>query len=194
MTSGADSFNYYVATLETDYTIAYIGLGSNLGDRAGNLLMAVRGLMEASFVVHKLSGIYETEPVGIDTDKKFLNMVAEIHVTNVTPSQMMARLLRIEYLLGRTDKSLKKPRTIDLDILLFGDMVIDTAFLTLPHPRMHLRRFVLKPLAKIAPNFIHPILKQEIADLLENLDDPSEVNRWQPNSEFQAPSSKFQVP
>lgn len=167
--------------METDYTIAYIGLGSNLGDRAGNLLMAVRGLMEASFVVHKLSGIYETEPVGIETDKKFLNMVAEIHVTNVTPSQMMARLLRIEYLLGRTDKSLKKPRTIDLDILLFGDTIIDTAFLTLPHPRMHLRRFVLKPLSKIAPNFVHPALNQEIADLLENLDDPSEVKRWQPN-------------
>lgn len=143
--------------------------------------MAVRGLMEASFVVHKLSGIYETEPVGIDTDKKFLNMVAEIHVANVTPSQMMARLLRIEYLLGRTDKSLKKPRTIDLDILLFGDTIIDTAFLTLPHPRMHLRRFVLKPLAKIAPNFVHPVLNQEIEDILQNLDDPSEVKRWQPN-------------
>ncbi|MFT3745016.1 MAG: 2-amino-4-hydroxy-6-hydroxymethyldihydropteridine diphosphokinase [Pyrinomonadaceae bacterium] len=167
--------------MEKDYTIAYIGLGSNLGDRAGNLLMAVRGLMEASFVVHKLSGIYETEPVGIDTDKKFLNMVAEIHVTNVTPSQMMARLLRIEYLLGRTDKSLKKPRTIDLDILLFGNVIVNTEFLTLPHPRMHERRFVLKPLAKLAPNFVHPLLNQEIEDILQNLTDPSEVKRWQPN-------------
>jgi 2-amino-4-hydroxy-6-hydroxymethyldihydropteridine diphosphokinase len=169
--------------VETDYTIAYIGLGSNLGDRAGNLLMALRGLMEASFVVHKVSGIYETEPVGIETDQKFLNMVAEIHVTNVTPSQMMARLLRIEYLLGRTDKSLNKPRTIDIDILLFGDTIIDTKFLTLPHPRLHLRRFVLKPLARIAPNFVHPVLNQEIADILENLDDPSEVKRWQPNGD-----------
>lgn len=168
--------------MDKDHTIAYIGLGSNLGDRAGNLLMAVRGLMEASFVVHKLSGIYETEPVGIETDKKFLNMVAEIHVTNVTPSQMMARLLRIEYLLGRTDKSLKKPRTIDIDILLFGDTIINTEFLTLPHPRMHERRFVLKPLAKIAPNFVHPLLNQEIADLLENLDDTGEVKRWHPNT------------
>ena len=167
--------------METDYTVAYIGLGSNLGDRAGNLLMAVRGLMEASFVVHKLSGIYETEPVGIDTDKRFLNMVAELHVKNVTPSQMMARLLRIEYLLGRTDKSLKKPRTIDLDILLFGDLIVNTEFLTLPHPRLHLRRFVLKPLSKIAPNFVHPVLNQEIIDLLENVDDSSEVKRWQPN-------------
>jgi 2-amino-4-hydroxy-6-hydroxymethyldihydropteridine diphosphokinase len=149
--------------------------------------------MEASFVVHKLSGIYETEPVGIDTDKKFLNMVAEIHVTNVTPSQMMARLLRIEYLLGRTDKSLKKPRTIDLDILLFGDMIVNTEFLTLPHPRLHERRFVLKPLAKLAPNFVHPLLNQEIEDILENLDDPSEVKRWQPNGE-RVESSRFQIP
>ncbi len=168
--------------METDYTIAYIGLGSNLGDRAGNLLMAVRGLMEASFVVHKLSGTYETEPVGIETDNLFLNMVAEIHVTNVRPSQMMARLLRIEYLLGRTDKSLKRPRTVDLDILLFGDSIMDTEFLTLPHPRLHLRRFVLKPLSKIAPNFVHPVLNQEIADILETLDDASEVKRWLPNS------------
>lgn len=184
LTTATVSTIYLVANryVDTVHTVAYIGLGSNLGDRAGNLLMAVRGLMEASFVVHKLSGIYETDPVDIETDKKFLNMVAEIHVTNVTPSQMMARLLRIEYLLGRTDKSLKKPRTIDLDILLFGNTVIDTAFLTLPHPRMHLRRFVLKPLAKIAPNFVHPTVNLEIADILETLDDPSEVKRWNPNA------------
>lgn len=167
--------------MDTGHTVAYIGLGSDLGDRAGNLLMAVRGLMEASFVVHKLSAIYETEPVGIDSDKKFLNMVAEIHVTNVTPSQMMARMMRIEYLLGRTDKSLKKPRTIDLDLLLFGDTIVETELLTLPHPRLHLRRFVLKPLAKISPNLVHPVLNQEIADILEDLDDPSEVIRWNPN-------------
>lgn len=167
-----------------DHTIAYVGLGSNLGDRAGNLLMAVRGLMEASFVVHKLSGIYETEPVGIDTRAKFLNMVAEIHVNNVSASQMMARLLRIEYLLGRTDKSQKKPRTIDLDILLFGDALVETDFLTLPHPRMHLRRFVLKPLAKIAPNVVHPVLKKEIIELLNNVEDHSSVKRWNPNHDL----------
>ncbi len=148
--------------MDNDITIAYVGLGSNLGDRAGNLLMAVRGLMEASFVVHKLSGIYETEPVEIDTSTKFLNMVAEIHVKNVSPTQMMARLLRIEYLLGRTDKSLKKPRTIDLDILLFGDVQMESEFLTLPHPRLHLRKFVLKPLSKIAPNVVVPVSKSSL--------------------------------
>ena len=162
-------------------TVAYVGLGSNLGDRAGNLLMAVRGLMEASFVVNKLSGIYETEPVGIDTDKKFLNMVAEIHVTNVSATQMMARMLRIEYLLGRGDKSVKRPRTVDLDLLFFGDQVIKSEFLTIPHPRLHLRNFVLKPLSKIVPNLVHPTLHKEIADILESCEDHSAVWRWRPN-------------
>ena len=168
--------------MDADHTIAYIGLGSNLGDRAGNLLMAVRGLMEASFVVNKLSGIYETEPVEIETSERFLNMVAEIHVTSVSPTQMMARLLRIEYLLGRKDKSVNKPRTVDLDILFFGDTQLDSEFLVLPHPRLHLRRFVLKPLSKIAPNFVHPVFQKEIGDIFAECEDTSEVKRWNPNS------------
>jgi 2-amino-4-hydroxy-6-hydroxymethyldihydropteridine diphosphokinase len=168
--------------LETEVVTAYIGLGSNLGDRAGNLLLAVRGLLEASFVVGKLSAIYETEPVGIESDINFLNMVAEVNVRNVIPSQMMARLLRIEYLLGRRDKSLKKPRTVDLDILLFGSHQTDTPFLTLPHPRMHLRRFVLAPLAEIAPNLVHPVLHKTVSELLAEVEDHSQVVRWNPNS------------
>lgn len=166
--------------MELDYTIVYIGIGSNLGDRAGNLLMAVRGLMEASFVVTKLSPIYETDPVGLDTPGKFLNMVVEIRVANVSATQMMARLLRIEFLLGRGDKSVKKPRTVDLDILFFGDTVMSTDFLTVPHPRLHLRRFVLKPLSKVAPKFVHPILKRDVLDIFTNLDDPHAVKRWRP--------------
>jgi 2-amino-4-hydroxy-6-hydroxymethyldihydropteridine diphosphokinase len=168
--------------MDADYTTSYIGLGSNLGDRAGNLLMAVRALMEASFFVNKLSAIYETEPVDIESNGNFLNMVAEIHVTNVSAAQMMARLLRIEYLLGRRDKSLNKPRTVDLDILFFGDQQVNSEFLTLPHPRLHLRKFVLVPLAEIAPNFVHPILKREIADILAGVDDTSDVRRWDPNA------------
>jgi 2-amino-4-hydroxy-6-hydroxymethyldihydropteridine diphosphokinase len=143
--------------------------------------MAVRGLIEAGFTVNKLSGIYETEPVGIESEVHFLNMVAEIHVTNVSAAQMMARLLRIEYLLGRGDKSgAKRPRTVDLDILFFGDTVMETEFLTLPHPRLHLRKFVLKPLSKIAPNFVHPALQKEVMELLAECDDTSEVKRWYP--------------
>lgn len=168
--------------MEPDITIAYVALGSNLGDRAGNLLLAVRGLMEASFVVHKLSAIYETEPVGIETDKKFLNMVAEIHTRNISPTQMMARLLRIEFLLDRTGKSLKRPRTCDLDILFFGDLTMETDLLTLPHPRLHQRRFVLCPLNEIAPNFVHHVFGKEIGELLEQCEDESGVKRWNPNA------------
>lgn len=171
--------------MQSEYTTAYIGLGSNLGDRAGNLLLAVRGLLEASFVVQRLSAIYETQPIDLDTDNKFLNMAAEVRVTEISPTQMMARLLRIEYLLDRKDKSVKASRTIDLDILTYGNLVMDTPFLTLPHPRLHLRKFVLCPLAEIAPHLIHPVSRCEIADVLAAVDDNSDVRRWDPNLAIQ---------
>ncbi len=166
--------------MSSETVTAYIGIGSNLGDRAGNLLLAVRGLLEASIEVTKLSAVYETEPVGIESDQNFLNMAAEARVRNITSSQMMARLLRIEYLLGRRDKSLKKPRTVDLDLLFFGTQRLDTPFLTVPHPRLHQRRFVLIPMAEIAPHFVHPGLHKEIRDLLNTTDDTSHVARWNP--------------
>jgi 2-amino-4-hydroxy-6-hydroxymethyldihydropteridine diphosphokinase len=168
--------------VDAETVTAYIGIGSNLGDRAGNLLLAVRGLLEASIEVRKLSAIYETEPVEIESDGNFLNMVAEVRVRNVTPSQLMARMLRIEYLLGRRDKSLKKPRTVDLDLLLFENQRVDTPFLTVPHPRLHQRRFVLIPLAEIAPTAIHNGLHKEIRELLNETEDRSYVARWNPYS------------
>ena len=168
--------------MESERIKSYISLGSNLGDRAGNLLLGVRGLIEASFLVTKLSAIYETEPVGIDTDEPFLNMVAEIRSEAVTPSQMMARLLRIEYLLGRTDKSLKKPRTIDLDLLFFGSHHSDSPFLTVPHPRLHQRNFVLVPLTEIAPNVVHPLMNKDAKTLLSESQDTSSVVRWHPTA------------
>lgn len=168
--------------MDTETITAYIGIGSNLGDRAGNLLLAVRGLMEASFTVTKLSGIYETEPVEIESDTNFLNMVAELKCESITPSQMMARMLRIEYLLGRKDKSLKKPRTIDLDLLFYNHEQTESEFLTLPHPRLHLRNFVLVPMSEIAPTFVHPILQKDIMTLLAESSDTSAVHRWNPYS------------
>ncbi len=169
--------------MDTESITAYIGVGSNLGDRAGNLLLAIRGLMEASFMVTKLSGIYETEPVEIESETNFLNMVAELKCESITPSQMMARMLRIEYLLGRKDKSLKKPRTIDLDLLFYNHEQTESEFLTLPHPRLHLRNFVLVPMCEIAPTFVHPILQKDIKTLLSESSDTSGVTRWNPHSE-----------
>lgn len=166
--------------METEVITAYVSLGSNLGDRAGNLLLAVRGLLEASFEVNKLSAIYETEPFDVEDHAPYLNMVAEIFVTNISPTQMLARMLRIEYLLGRKEKNLKKPRTVDLDLLLYGKFQSYTEFLTLPHPRMHERRFVLVPLTELCPHLIHPVLNKPIIEILESLDDTSEVNRWTP--------------
>jgi 2-amino-4-hydroxy-6-hydroxymethyldihydropteridine diphosphokinase len=173
--------------VNTDFTTAYIGLGSNLGDRAGNLLLAVRGLMEASFDVTKLSAIYETEPWQIDVDTWFLNMVAELRVSpHISPSQMMARLLRIEYLLGRGEENRNTARTADLDILFFGNMELKTELLTVPHPRLHLRKFVLCPLSEIAPDYVHPTLHRPIADLLTTCPDRSHVSRWNPNGRAEA--------
>ena len=166
--------------MDTEIITAYVGIGSNMGDRAGNLLLGVRGLMEASFRVTKLSGIYETEPVGIESNANFLNMVAEMRAESITPSQMMARMLRIEYLLGRADKSLKKPRTIDLDLLFYGREHVESEFLTVPHPRLHKRNFVLVPLAEIAPHFVHPLLHTDVKTLLQRSGDTSMVQRWNP--------------
>jgi 2-amino-4-hydroxy-6-hydroxymethyldihydropteridine diphosphokinase len=160
---------------------AYVGLGSNLGDRAGYLLLAVRGMMEASLDVVRLSAIYETEAVETFAQSPFLNMVAELRgKTLPTPEQVMARLLRIEYALGRTREIPLGPRTIDLDLLFYRGEQRATQFLTLPHPRLHQRRFVLQPLAELCPTLVHPILKQTIGTLLIESTDTSAVKRWIP--------------
>src|SRR6266436_8359803 len=159
-------------------TKAYVSLGSNLGDRAGNLLLAVRGMMDAVFCVTRVSSIYETQPVGKIEQPTFLNMVAELGNPLPAPEQVMARLLRIEYALGRIRDVKDGPRTIDLDLLLYGDLKSDTEFLKLPHPRLQERRFVLEPLAEIAPHLVLPTLKITAAELLESLEDESRVKRW----------------
>lgn len=160
---------------------AFVSLGSNLGDRAGNLLLGIRGMLEAGLEVSRLSSIYETEPVDTLSQPSFLNLVAELRGDGLPPpEQMMARLLRAEFALGRTRGVAKGPRTIDLDLLLYGDQTCATDLLTLPHPRLHLRRFVLTPLAELSPNLVHPTLKRTIVELLDDLDDVSGVRRWHP--------------
>jgi len=160
---------------------AYVGLGSNLGDRAGYLLLAVRGMLDAGLDVIRLSSIYETEPVEYENQPAFLNLVAELRGSTLpSPEQMMARLLRIEYALGRTRDIRMGPRTIDLDLLFFKEQQLETEFLTLPHPRMALRRFVLVPLNELAPGLVHPVLGKSISELLAQTKDRSTVTRWTP--------------
>jgi 2-amino-4-hydroxy-6-hydroxymethyldihydropteridine diphosphokinase len=160
---------------------AYVGMGSNLGDRAGNLLLAVRGMLDSGLDVIRLSSIYETAPVENEDQPKFLNMVAELRGSTLPrPDQLLARLLRIEYALGRTREVPMGPRTIDLDLLIVKDELADTDFLKLPHPRLQARRFVLVPLNELVPNLVHPALGKTVRELLEKTPDKSAVARWKP--------------
>src|SRR5918911_5400838 len=165
-------------TLQTPDSRAYVSLGSNLGDRAGNLLLAARGMLDAGLCVTRLSAVYETEPVDVREQPLFLNMVAELRVATFSPEQTLARLLRIEYALGRRRDPLRGPRTVDLDLLLYGDEQRSTEFLQLPHPRLHERRFVLIPLVELAPDLVHPTVHRTISQLLAETHDEAEVRRW----------------
>jgi len=159
----------------------YVSLGSNLGDRAGNLLLGIRGVLGTGHEVTRLSQIYETDPVETFSQPKFLNMVAQLKVASrLEPGELLEQLLEIEHLLGRTRDSIKGPRTIDLDLLLYGDQVIDNPRLTLPHPQFHRRRFVLVPLAELCPNLEHPVIHRTITELLQETTDRSEVKLWMP--------------
>ena len=158
---------------------AYVGLGSNLGNRAACLLLAVRGMLDAGLDVIRLSHVYETEPVDYENQPPFLNMVAELRGSTLpSPETVMARLLRIEYSLGRTRDVRMGPRTIDLDLLICKDAQVTTEFLTLPHPRLHNRRFVLVPLNELVPTLVHPVLGKSVGELLANTNDKSSVARW----------------
>ena len=161
---------------------AYVSLGSNLGDRAGYLLLAVRGMLAASLHPCRLSRIYETAPVEKTDQPNFLNMVAELRgPTLPTPEQVMARLLRIEYALGRTRHIRMGPRTIDLDLLIYKGERRNNEFLRLPHPRLQSRRFVLEPLCELVPGLVHPTLNKTFSDLLKETTDRSQVGLWNPN-------------
>ena len=160
---------------------AYVSLGSNLGDRAGNLLLGIRGIIDAGHEVTRLSQIYETEPVETFAQPIFLNMVAELRVeAGLKPEELLEQFLGVEQLLGRTRDSIKGPRTIDLDLLLYGEELVNNQRLTLPHPQLHRRRFVLVPLTELCPNLEHPVFHRTINEFLQTTTDRSEVKVWTP--------------
>ena len=152
---------------------AFLLAGTNLGDRNSNLDFALRSL-ENSGSLRAISSRFETEPVGYREQPWFLNQAVELE-TALTPFELLSLCQHIEFSCGRVRTFPDAPRTLDLDIVFFGNMVIREENLIIPHPRIAERRFVLTPLAQIAPEFIHPVLKKTVQALLENCPDSSEV-------------------
>jgi 2-amino-4-hydroxy-6-hydroxymethyldihydropteridine diphosphokinase len=147
--------------------MVYLSLGSNVGDRASNLQAAIEQIGTLGEVISR-SSFYETEPVEVSGHPWYLNCAVALK-TEKMPKQLISALLAIEQYMGRRRSHEKTPRKIDIDILLFGSSVIDSKELTVPHPEMHRRRFVLEPLAEIAPEVHHPVFKRTIRELRDDL-------------------------
>jgi 2-amino-4-hydroxy-6-hydroxymethyldihydropteridine diphosphokinase len=158
---------------------AYLSLGSNMGNCAANIAQALDLLRKRGVQVVRQSSLYETEPVDLLDQDWFLNCVVEIE-TELMPDELIQVLLEVEKSLGRERRIPKGPRVIDIDILLYGNQFVRSAELKIPHPRMTERRFVLAPLAEIAPALQHPVFKRTIAELLALTPDQSEVRRYDP--------------
>jgi 2-amino-4-hydroxy-6-hydroxymethyldihydropteridine diphosphokinase len=152
---------------------AYLSAGSNIGDRKQHLDAALR-FLGGELRIKKVSSFFETEPVGYRDQPWFLNLAIEIE-TLMSPSELLCLCQDIETSCGRMRTFANAPRTLDLDILLFEDVIMNESGLVIPHPRLSERRFVLEPLAEIAPATMHPVLKRTIGSLLEDCPDQSEV-------------------
>ncbi|HIE17120.1 MAG TPA: 2-amino-4-hydroxy-6-hydroxymethyldihydropteridine diphosphokinase [Dehalococcoidia bacterium] len=156
--------------------IAYLGLGSNLGDRKQNLAQALE-LMSQHLVVEQVSSIYETEPVGYERQPRFLNLVCRVSV-RVSPEQLLHLVKKIEAKMGRRSAFRNAPRVIDIDILFYNGDIVSSGELTIPHSRLAERAFVLVPLAEIAPDMVHPGNGKAIKELLAILGEVSGVCRY----------------
>ena len=163
----------------TETKLIYLSLGSNLGDRAANLERAIEALSEIGVRVLRRSSIYETEPVDFLEQPWFLNCVVEAE-TSLEPRQLLEELQAIERKVGSKKLVPRGPRIIDLDVLFYESVVIHEARMEIPHPRLVERRFVLVPLAELAPGLQHPIMRRSAAELLAATQDRSEVRIWQP--------------
>ncbi len=149
---------------------AYIGFGSNIGDRLAHIQNAIHALSETDGItLQKISSLYKTDPVGYEAQAQFLNGVAAIQ-TILSPLSLLHTLKDIETAIGRKHRIRWGPREIDLDILIYGDLCLQTDTLVIPHPEMHLRGFVLVPLAEIAPDLVHPVFQETIQTLLNRLE------------------------
>ncbi len=153
--------------------IVYLALGSNIGNRLANLKVMLSNLTP-QLAVKKKSSVYETPPWGFEDQAAFLNQVV-MGETYLEPEALLAHLKRLETALGRMPNFENGPRLIDIDILFFDDVIIDTVAVAIPHPRLHKRAFVLVPLAEIAPDLVHPVLRRSVSELLEDVD-RSEIN------------------
>jgi 2-amino-4-hydroxy-6-hydroxymethyldihydropteridine diphosphokinase len=158
--------------------IAYLGIGTNLGNRERNLEEAIAKIRECVGSVLMSSSIYETEPWGFRSENDFLNIVVMVETT-LTPSGLLGKLLIIESLLGRVrGEKHYESRQIDIDILFYDDLVIDEISLKVPHPLLYTRRFVLIPLCEIDPAIVHPVFKKTVASLLKSCEDKSQVRKY----------------
>ena len=167
--------------------VVYLSLGSNVGDRLANLQHAARRL-HAHVIITQVSSVYETEPVGNTAQPWFLNAVLE-GFTDLSPAALLDCVLAIEHSLGRMRSTPNAPRTLDIDILLYGDEVIATPDLTIPHPRLTERGFTLCPLAEIAPHAVHSICGRTIEEILAAATDLEETRHFADPSWYTAGAS-----